>query len=109
MIRISSRKEGFRRAGIAHTVAPKEYPDNAFTSAQLEQLKAEPMLRVVEIPDEPDTDLEVDSPEAMTVAQLKSDLVECGLEDGALRNLKKAELVELWTATKNGLQALGGK
>ncbi|MDL2320767.1 hypothetical protein LJC47_00255 [Desulfosarcina sp. OttesenSCG-928-B08] len=50
MIRITSKKEGFRRAGVAHSRTPKEYPDEAFTAEQLKQLKAEPML-VVELID----------------------------------------------------------
>lgn len=49
MIRITSKSEGFRRAGIAHSSVPTEYPDDAFTKDQLAQLKAEPMLVVEEI------------------------------------------------------------
>ena len=46
MIEITSKREGFRRAGIAHSVAPRQYPDAAFTEEQLQQLRAEPMLKV---------------------------------------------------------------
>jgi len=46
MIEIRSKQEGFRRAGVAHSVTPKQYRDDAFTEAQLEQLEAEPMLSV---------------------------------------------------------------
>jgi hypothetical protein len=53
MIRIRSKKEGFRRCGIPHTEAPKEYPDDKFTKDQLKALRAEPMLIVEEIPDKP--------------------------------------------------------
>lgn len=49
MIRITSKSDGFRRAGIAHPAAPTDYPDDAFTKFQLSQLKAEPMLVVEEI------------------------------------------------------------
>lgn len=49
MIRITSKTAGFRRAGIAHPAAPTDYQDDAFTKAQLAQLKAEPMLVVEEI------------------------------------------------------------
>lgn len=53
MIIITSKREGFRRAGIAHAATPTEYPDDAFTAEQLAALQAEPMLSV-EIPsDEP--------------------------------------------------------
>lgn len=46
MIRITSRKDGFRRCGIAHTKEPVEYPDDRFSEEGLEILKAEPMLIV---------------------------------------------------------------
>ncbi|MGZ8221771.1 MAG: HI1506-related protein [Methylobacter sp.] len=46
MIRIRSLREGFRRGGVAHSVAPAEYPDNHFTADELEQLLFEPMLAV---------------------------------------------------------------
>jgi len=46
MIRIRSLSEGFRRAGVAHSVAPTEYPDDRFTAAELEQLLFEPKLAV---------------------------------------------------------------
>ncbi len=48
MIRITSKQEGFRRAGMAHTKAPRLYPDGRFTPAELAALAAEPLL-VVEI------------------------------------------------------------
>ncbi len=47
MIIITSKSEGFRRAGIAHASTPTEYPDDAFTPEQLAALQAEPMLSVV--------------------------------------------------------------
>ncbi|UTW12935.1 HI1506-related protein [Marinobacterium rhizophilum] len=50
-IRISSAVEGFRRAGIAHSMVAKTYPDDFFSAKQLEQLKAEPRLAVAIIPD----------------------------------------------------------
>lgn len=46
MIIISSKKDGFRRCGVAHPAAPTEYPDGSFTPEQLTQLQAEPMLVV---------------------------------------------------------------
>ena len=48
MIFITSKKDGFRRAGIAHPAATTEYPDSFFSDAQLELLRAEPMLYVLE-------------------------------------------------------------
>lgn len=46
MIRITSKIDGFRRAGVAHPAAPTEYPDDEFSKEQLAALKAEPMLIV---------------------------------------------------------------
>lgn len=46
MISIASKREGFRRCGVAHTKGPVEYKDGAWDEEQLETLKAEPMLVV---------------------------------------------------------------
>ena len=51
MIKIKSRREGFRRCSMAHSTQWKEYPNNHFSKAEKEILKAEPML-IVEITDE---------------------------------------------------------
>lgn len=46
MIVIISKKDGFRRCGIAHTVEPVGYEEGFFSAEQLRQLEAEPMLTV---------------------------------------------------------------
>lgn len=46
MIKITSKKHLFRRAGIAHPKGTVEYPDGKFTKEQLATLQAEPMLTV---------------------------------------------------------------
>lgn len=46
MIIITAKKDGFRRCGIAHSAKRVEYPADAFTSEQLAELQAEPMLVV---------------------------------------------------------------
>ena len=46
MIRITSKKDGFRRCGVAHPGKPTEHPDDRFTKKELERLKDEPMLFV---------------------------------------------------------------
>lgn len=51
MIRITSKKDGFRRAGKAHSSKPTEYFESDFTAEQLAVLKAETMLIVEELPD----------------------------------------------------------
>lgn len=48
---ISSKKDGFRRCGIAHSEQATTYEDGRFTDKQLAQLKAEPMLLVQETAD----------------------------------------------------------
>lgn len=53
MIRITSKQPNFRRAGVAHSVTPTDYPDNHFTAEQLDALNAEPML-VVEVVADPE-------------------------------------------------------
>lgn len=53
MIRITARREGFRRAGMAHPATPTDYSNDSFTGQQLDQLKAEPMLVVEVIDDKP--------------------------------------------------------
>ena len=45
-VQITAKKDGFRRAGVAHPAVMTEYPDDVFTAEQLAQLKAEPMLTV---------------------------------------------------------------
>lgn len=52
-IRIQSRQEGFRRAGIAHSTTPTDYEPDRFSKEELESLKSEPMLIVSEIEDKP--------------------------------------------------------
>lgn len=52
MIQIVSKKEGFRRCGVAHAKGPVDYPDGHWTEEQLTALKAEPMLVVTFIEDE---------------------------------------------------------
>jgi hypothetical protein len=46
MIRITAKREGFRRCGIAHGKTAVEYPEGKFTKKELEILKAESSLTV---------------------------------------------------------------
>ena len=52
MLIITSKKPGFRRCGMAHPAAPIEHPDGTFTPEEIEILKAEPMLVVLEADEE---------------------------------------------------------
>ena len=49
MIRITAKKDGFRRAGMAHA-GTRDYPEGVFTPREVAALKAEPLLVVEEIP-----------------------------------------------------------
>lgn len=48
MIIITSKKNGFRRCGVAHPAEKTEYPNDFFTAEQIEELHNEPMLVVLE-------------------------------------------------------------
>lgn len=54
MIRITAKKDGFRRAGISHA-GTREYADGRFSLEELAALKAEPLLVVEEIAESPKT------------------------------------------------------
>lgn len=45
-IRIVSRRDGFRRCGIAHPATPTFHDVHGFTLAELDQLRRDPMLIV---------------------------------------------------------------
>jgi hypothetical protein len=49
---IASKKEGFRRCNMAHSIAPTEHPDDRFTADELERLLFEPLLTVVVVPND---------------------------------------------------------
>lgn len=51
MIRITSKRDGFRRCGVAHPAKPTEHPNDKFSKKELVKLKADSMLIVDEIPD----------------------------------------------------------
>lgn len=81
MIVITSKIDGFRRAGIAHSSHPTPYADDRFTAAQLAQLKAEPNLVVqaglpkavnAKKPDKP-TAVQVDAAQQALAAEADAD------------------------------------
>ena len=49
MIRITSKKDGFRRCGVVHSATPMIYPDDHFKKKDLKILQEEPMLFVEQI------------------------------------------------------------
>ncbi len=52
MIRIKSKKQGFRRCGIEHTEKPKYYPDDHFTKEEQQILFTDSMLIVDRVKDD---------------------------------------------------------
>lgn len=53
MIIITSKRDGFRRCGVAHVAGPTQWPDDRWTEAELAALMAEPMLTVAQAADDP--------------------------------------------------------
>ncbi|WP_198321708.1 MULTISPECIES: HI1506-related protein [Methylococcus] len=51
IIRITARRAGFRRCGIAHPAEPTDYPFDRFSESELKTLQAENML-IVEVLDD---------------------------------------------------------
>lgn len=46
IVRIQSKRDGYRRCGIAHPRLPTDHPAERFTEAMLEKLQADPVLTV---------------------------------------------------------------
>jgi hypothetical protein len=63
MLIITSKKDGFRRCGIAHPARPTEYPDTAFSGVELALLRAEPMLEVAHVVEKHEMEQVADNPE----------------------------------------------
>lgn len=77
MIRITSKRDGFRRAGIAHAALATDYKNDDFSEEQLALLQAEPMLVVEIIADvepavEADAETAKNEPEAPTAPSAKT-------------------------------------
>lgn len=87
MIIISSKRDGFRRCGVAHSKAPVEHPDDKFTEKELAMLEADPMLKV-------DAVIAITPTlKDMTVAELKALLVTLKVPHDT--RATKAVLIEL--------------
>lgn len=107
MIRISSKREGFRRCGVAHPKEPVEYPDDKFSKEEIAVLEAEPTL-TVEYTEDP-VIAETPAPEDMTVAALKGLLNKLKVSYDS--SAKKAVLIDLVKANTGEppRQANGGQ
>ena len=69
MIRITSKKDGFRRCGVAHPKGATDHPDTRFTPDQLNILSNEPMLKVQHV-ENPEPDGPGGRPNAATTIAL---------------------------------------
>lgn len=63
---ITAMAEGFRRAGVAHSTTATYWPDDSFTEEQLQQLRDEPKLVVIEGAQPPEELLKVLADEQKT-------------------------------------------
>lgn len=105
MIEIISKRDGFRRCGVAHPKVSTSYPDGFFTARQIDELVAEPMLVVdmglKELPEcVPEEDREDRGIfELQTVKDLKASLDQLGIEyPGTARKQDLIDLIMLNTA-----------
>jgi hypothetical protein len=46
VVRVKAHADGYRRAGVPHTVAPVDHAHDAFTAAQLEELHGDPRISI---------------------------------------------------------------
>ena len=83
MIRIMSKRDGFRRCGAVHNKAAAEYDDGHWSDAELAILRTEPMLSVEQV-----------TAPLMTVAELTKALGEMLIEIPA--GARKADLLALY-------------
>jgi hypothetical protein len=62
VVRIKAQRDGYRRAGVAHTKAPVDHAHDTFSPAQLEQLQADPNLSVSVVDKPKSTAVPTDKP-----------------------------------------------
>lgn len=70
-VKITAKRDGFRRCGIAHSETTTTWPDDHFTRAQLRELEAEPNLVVIRVADENEMALQQD-----TLIEVKARVIE---------------------------------
>lgn len=70
-VKITAKRDGFRRCGIAHSETTTTWPDDHFTRAQLRELEAEPNLVVIRVADENEMALQKD-----TLIEVKARVIE---------------------------------
>jgi len=101
MIRITSRKDGFRRCGVAHSREATDHPDNRFTADQLKILKEESMLVVVEVADEGKPQV-LNVPKTIELVQAATSIEEL---DALAENETRKGVVDAITKRRTELEA----
>ena len=81
MIRITSKRAGFRRCGMSHPKEPVEYSDDRFSEDEIVALTAEPMLivEVIETETAPEPEVETEggpNEEAIIEAETRVEAIE---------------------------------
>jgi len=111
MLRIKSKRNNFRRCGVAHPDQWVEYPEGRFTAKEIAILKAEPMLQVeVTVPEENNgtgPDAENGELAAMTVEQLKDEIA-AFQSVKILKGLKKDELIGILKSHREAAEKKSG-
>ena len=78
-ITITSKRDGFRRCGVAHRDVPVTWPDGKFTAAEIAILKSEPQLVVHEggiVSDDVQSDLQLARSRITELEATNADLLE---------------------------------
>ncbi|MCF8719216.1 hypothetical protein [Nitrospina gracilis] len=50
--KINCHRDGYYRGGIPHTVQPKFYPEDSLNKEQVQAMREDPRMNIVEMPDE---------------------------------------------------------
>lgn len=106
MIKITAKKAGFRRCGIAHPKEATLHPDKRFTPEQLDILKAEPMLVVEEnVVGEDKSNAEKRLNAKDTIAQVKTIEKVEDLESLAADNVDRQSVLDAIAKRRTELEA----
>ncbi|PID40657.1 MAG: hypothetical protein CR984_02060 [Proteobacteria bacterium] len=99
MIRIISKRDGFRRCNVSHSKAASDYPDDRFSESEMETLRNEPMLVVLEGQEDNGEIAQTPDPKGMTIRELKDRLNKIGVDIPS--EAKKLDLIGLLIAHTN--------
>ncbi|EFX2000410.1 TPA: HI1506-related protein [Shigella sonnei] len=111
-IQITAKRNGFRRCGIAHSEHATLYADDHFTPEQLAELKAEPMLIVLDVNDADSSDIHAELAQAKArIAELEAGLEQMSADADALQQQLQAAnaTIERLTAAQSDEPKAGKK